>query len=411
MLILYCDFYIVNDSLIDLEKASIKSKRFETEYRVRSVLGAYKFQKKIDICKYMIDSYSVIEWDGVCVRYECEDRSQEKDFGDYIRAKFPSAEVFNKRSDSAYKYIKHIELIKEKYGNPWVFFAPNNDHIFISSNNNLSQYVKYLENFELKYKSHIISLFYSHYSEMMNIQDSNKLLWGDNLLFPQLVYEDEVILALKMNRFCCDSIQVYRLDVILNIFKETKKTGKIIRLENTEFFLSTKVQSIVVVPKKELFRHYDGYYHRDCWVGHSTAPYPLFIPDGFFENNIKIRFGYEESSVGAVNINPNEQILSYQSINKPDLNHSLDHLPYFWRSKIKDISVNKDFLYISTFNYNHVLINPFKSINIFKIKIYQCYFICRSIKNLLINKIRYNLAVKLRNKRLIWKLKRLKKLF
>lgn len=113
MLILYCDFYIVKDSLSDLEKNSKISKRFDTEYKIRSSTGAYKFKEKIDVCKYMIDSYSVIAWDGVCIRYECEDKNRESEFHNYIRVKFPNAEIFNERSNSAYKYITHLELLKK----------------------------------------------------------------------------------------------------------------------------------------------------------------------------------------------------------------------------------------------------------------------------------------------------------
>lgn len=411
MLILYCDFYIVKDSLSDLEKNSKISKRFDTEYKIRSSTGAYKFKEKIDVCKYMIDSYSVIAWDGVCIRYECEDKNRESEFHNYIRVKFPNAEIFNERSNSAYKYITHLELLKEKYGNPWVFFAPNNDHIFISNDINLRKYIDYIEYFEAKNKSYIVSLFYSHFTEMMNIKDSSKVLWGDNLVFPKIIFENQDILALKMNRFCCDSIQIYRLNNILNIFKDTKRTGKIIRLENTEFFLSFKIKSIIVIPKKELFRHYDGYYHRDCWIGNSRAPAPLFIPDGFFEKKIQIRVGFGAPVEGAVNINQNEQLLSYEGSHKPDLNCTLDDLPAFWKDKIQSISINSNFYPDAPSKYTNILINPFESLSRFNVKIYQIYFISRSFKYLILNTTRYFLSVKLRNIRFIWKLKRIKKLF
>jgi hypothetical protein len=413
MIILYCDFYIIKDSLNDLEKNSDISKRFNIEFKLRSTTGAYKFKEKIDVCKYMIDSYSVIDWGGVCIRFECEDKSQELNFHEYVKLKFPNAEVFTSRSDSAYKYIKHLELIREKYGNPWVFYAPNNDHIFISNNNNIDIYLDYLENIERKYKSYVVSLYYSHFTEMMNIKDSSKILWGDGLIFPKLVFEDENVLALKMNRFCCDSIQIFRLETILNIFKETKKIGKIIRLENTEFYLSSKIKSVIIIPKKELFRHYDGYYHRDCWVGQSQAPSPLFIPDGFFENKIQIRFGYNNNIEGTININQNEQILSYEESNKPDLNCAIAELPYFWMEKIQSISINNNFnpddhsIYINSLK----IINPFWNISKINLKFYQIYFISRSFKYRILNNIRYYLFVKLRNKKIIWKIKRIKKLF
>ena len=52
-------------------------------------------------------------------------------------------------------------------------------------------------------------------------------------------------------------------------------------------------ESIVIVPKSELCRHYDGYLHTysiiNDFIKASTCP-PLFIPNGFFEKKIKIAY-------------------------------------------------------------------------------------------------------------------------
>ena len=52
---------------------------------------------------------------------------------------------------------------------------------------------------------------------------------------------------------------------------------------------------------------------------------PLFIPRGFFDHNIKIRYGYEKSINEWININP----LSEQIDADTDLNCLLEDIPHF----------------------------------------------------------------------------------
>ena len=64
--------------------------------------------------------------------------------------------------------------------------------------------------------------------------------------------------------------------------------------------------SNVYVPTRELVRHFDGYGH----VGklNNISP-PLFIPKGFFEKEIKIKYGFNERDNEYTNFNPSSEFL------------------------------------------------------------------------------------------------------
>ena len=112
-----------------------------------------------------------------------------------------------------------------------------------------------------------------------------------------------------------------------------------------------------IVPKIELCRHYDGYQLL------FFDPPPLFIPPGFFENDLKIRFMMDGYDPHFVNINPfGEYVFNGGNA---DLKILIEDLPHFWKEKIKTILKKKDKIIIK--NKNHLtyyknLMNPWNKI-------------------------------------------------
>ena len=96
-------------------------------------------------------------------------------------------------------------------------------------------------------------------------------------------------------------------------------------------------QQNIIIPYKEQLRHFDGYMHQR--IGNNTCS-PLAIPDGFFEDKIKIRYGYNDYKDGWVNINP--KISNYYASDKhgTDDKITLEDLPLFWKSKIVEVDSN-----------------------------------------------------------------------
>lgn len=96
---------------------------------------------------------------------------------------------------------------------------------------------------------------------------------------------------------------------------------------------------------------------------------PLFIPVGFFDFDIKIRYGYDQNINGWVSVNPNMDNISTEV----DLCCFLEDLPTFWSDRISVIDKNPEFklkVTRETSTYYQNLLNPFhdrnKILNVFR---------------------------------------------
>lgn len=314
----------------------------------------YRYQSKIDIVKYTLASYAIINWDKVIIRFECEDIEDVDDFQSYCHNLFPEAAIINSRSDTAQKYVMALDSLKI-YGNPWIFFSPNNDHPFINQPERFNSLINLAEECERKYPDAIVSVLYSHFTESQNDLTPKHPQWGYWAgCFKRLLETYDFAYVVTSNVSSIDSIKIYRLNFLISIFSNTKNKGRVIRIEDTEFYLS-KIKEVSVIPRKELCRHYDSYCHVTEFVP------PLFIPDGFFTNEIKIRYGYNEWKKGYVNINPlHNEYGSDESCS--DLLCLLKDIPYFWKNRIKSIDIYVNFheenLFLENLYYHKVLLNP-----------------------------------------------------
>jgi hypothetical protein len=135
---------------------------------------------------------------------------------------------------------------------------------------------------------------------------------------------------------------------LLNIPPNVFPSGKIelARTEGTgviglsgikDIIKSPTIEQKLVIPFKELFRHFDGYYHQ--YITNNQCP-AIEIPPGFFENDIKIRYGYDDYKKGWVNINPKNP--NYYAYDKSgtDYKFTLQDLPLVWKNKISVIDSN-----------------------------------------------------------------------
>jgi hypothetical protein len=95
----------------------------------------------------------------------------------------------------------------------------------------------------------------------------------------------------------------------------------------------------VIVPFKEICRHFDGYQHVQPIINNNQCP-AIDIPVGFFENDIKIRYGYDDYIEGWTNINPKN--LDYYAYNTTgtDYKFTLNDLPLVWKDKTSVIDSN-----------------------------------------------------------------------
>ena len=95
----------------------------------------------------------------------------------------------------------------------------------------------------------------------------------------------------------------------------------------------------VIVPFKEICRHFDGYQHVQPIIDNNQCP-AIDIPIGFFENDIKIRYGYDDYKEGWTNINPKTiNYYAYDTIGT-DYKFTLNDLPLIWKDKTSVIDSN-----------------------------------------------------------------------
>jgi len=359
-MILFFDTYITSSSFEvhrGFHDDKNSKKRSELDFFLRSGNNNYRYQDKIEIVKYTLSSYSKINWDQVIIRFECQDQLKNQEFTNYCRMLFPNALVENVRSDNASKYINALKNIKSN-NNPWVFFSPNNDHVNLVSNNEYNLMISDAELAEKKFSNYNISILYSHYSESLNSYSIKKSLWGYwGRNFQKKVYETNNSIFVLNSKLLCDSVKIFRLNFLIKLFEDQDTKKKIFRLEDTSYYLNEDIKEMQIVPKIELCRHYDGYQLL------FFDPPPLFIPPGFFENDLKIRFMMDGYDPHFVNINPfGEYVFNGGNA---DLKILIEDLPHFWKEKIKTILKKKDKIIIK--NKNHLtyyknLMNPWNKI-------------------------------------------------
>jgi hypothetical protein len=97
-------------------------------------------------------------------------------------------------------------------------------------------------------------------------------------------------------------------------------------------------RNTIYLAAKEQFRHYDGYNH--VFIGPEVMP-ALEIPPGFFEREVKIRYGFDDVDRTAVNVNPLAAALkAAEPINGVDFKFTLSDIPAFWKTFIKSVEIN-----------------------------------------------------------------------
>ena len=206
-----------------------------------------------------------------------------------------------------------------------VFPAGNEDHVFMDSD--IAIFQRGLE-LVAQDPDPDATFMTSHYPESIR--------YGHNLgaeltdCGDFIHYQDRSNVALrvmKKNMFLWYVDQINRV----GITAESQYCSRTECLDNYGIIPINKIYA----PTKELFRHYDGYFH--VGIGPETVP-PIEIPPGFF-TGMKIRYGYTDREAGAVNINPLSHSLYAADNSGADYRFTLGDMPAFWKTFIHEISI------------------------------------------------------------------------
>ena len=297
--------------------------------RLRATESAYRQRNKLEVFKYTLTSYSYYKWDNVYIRYELEDPSAYEETNKFILNLFPDAVVENERSTCQRDFLKAYRTLNH-LGGDWYFYSPNNDHPFNTSDLSIMDTcLEKAKSFVGQYNNRI-SVFYSHFDEFVHLPYPGN--WFSNMYNsvqqPREIIDDTDDCVSMLSTYGDNTgIQIIHKDLFKFWFMSRDLSShRIIRPEclRNHFFTTNQLS---VMPKREICAHYDG----QPSLQPETHP-PLFVPEGFFKKDVKIRYGFDKYAQGWVNIHPDKEKYSFQdNINGTDLKKNLDELPFFWK--------------------------------------------------------------------------------
>lgn len=325
-MILYFDVYIIDSPLMS---DTVKSIRY-----IRNGNSIYKMSTKLDITKYTLSSYKIFPWSHVIIKFDVANEKDREPFLKYAQELFPDAKIIDHRSDNQKEYCKTIDDIC-KLDDEWIFFAPNNDHpMMVNDIEHINTILKKADEYKKKYK--FVSIIYTMFPEYNRVNHTD--FYKDAKILED---SDVALISLKPNGFFISGLILHK-DFMKYLFC-SKDLGnrRVTRIEDIQ---DIKVKDqIVISPKKEICVHFDGHsntYGLPTEIAPDRVP-PLFIPSGFFNNNIKIVYGYPRYREGWININPSAKYYSFQNKkNKTDLKIGMNDIPLFWRDRISEVDIN-----------------------------------------------------------------------
>jgi hypothetical protein len=322
--------------------------------------GNLNTPNKLDILKYSLASYAVAyPWKKVILNLELDpeyislDKNQE--LKEFVYNEFKHTEIVysDRRNIFQQDWINTYDLLDDDL----IFYQGNHDHIFID---NSTKYLEELIQLRDTYGPYL-TISTSHFPEAIRTAKGCYINLFAGETQPKSFSEDYKIndnYAFRTDK-CFDSLIIITKEIyknwflegdwsILNIPPNVFPSGKIelARTEGTgviglsgikDIIKSPTIEQKLVIPFKELFRHFDGYYHQ--YITNNQCP-AIDIPPGFFENDIKIRYGYDNYEKGWVNINPKNP--NYYAYDKSgtDYKFTLQDLPLAWKNKISVIDSN-----------------------------------------------------------------------
>jgi len=358
---------------------------------IRNNSETYNEKDRLKIALYTLVSYSFIKWSNVIIRYELDEPSKRISFEKFVLQLFPNAKFIYGRSDNQKKFQEMAKLINSM-DDEWIFYAGNNDHPFIAPNKKmLNTCLK--KAIELKKTHKFVSIVYSHFPETINMtkagMPNREAMYPDSVVLEE---DDDCIVGLFPRGFL-DSIQIINKNLLNQwLFSEDWGDTRITRIDLAHKFIKVNDQ-VVVIPKKRICDHYDGYSHTKNHgfpISSDTIP-PLFIPKGFFNSDIKIAFGYDDFKEGWVNINPlKEDYIFKDKINGTDLKIGLEEIPLFWKKRISKVYINpelneeavKNSVEMNIYSYN----NPFEKMNVLNTRFFHSKLKLRKILRTIIPK-------------------------
>ena len=298
--------------------------------------GLYEWGNKVDVYKYTLASMSKIyNWKKAIIYYELDEgfKDREDELVEFIKEEFKETELIlrNRRNERQADWKETYKLLDDEL----VWFLCNHDHIYVDYQ---TEYFHRLISKFRQFGDKPYTLLFTHWPEAL------RLYAGNQLPRPCPSYEEEDD-YISTDRLACDSIQIFTKRYYEDMWcKESFEEAYLPRSDYKEgvHTYAKIMNQKVFTPIRELVRHFDGYAHCHPPCRNEICP-ALRIPPGFFENDIKIRYGYVENVEGYVNIHPLKPHFTTDDPNGTDFAYGLDKLPLCWKNRISQVDINPDF--------------------------------------------------------------------
>ena len=283
---------------------------------------------RMDIFKYCLSSYSaLLPLLTKCLFYiqiEPEFQHRQAELESWIRGLFPA----DKLELHWYRinYTRDWRTLSEQFDdNDLIWFAGNDDHIFIDYNLDVVRAGIKLLNEDPDPWSVI---YYSHWPEQMRLSVHH----GGELT------ADKNYIKFTWRTF--DAIRIVKGIRFKRYWQDNDYGDEIVFRTDTLWHKGYQLTGPVYTPTRELVRHYDGYSHVSPHII-NLAP-PLVIPPGFFNKEMRVRIGYEDRDESATNLYSAAQFLHAAQPQGTDYRWTIEDLPLFWKDRIADVDVNLD---------------------------------------------------------------------
>jgi hypothetical protein len=294
--------------------------------------GFLKQQDKIDILKYSLSSFSKIyPWSKVILNIGLDSSFEHR--REELKT-FINTEFENKNLILEWNRISKQKEWQEKYhqfDDHVIWYCGNHDHIYIDNNfDYLNKLITILNNSECSMMS------YSHFPEFIR----NSHIAGNPVAINEY--------SIEYMSGDIDAVHILTKDLYYKWwFGKNVSNYDFPRPDWYTWLRAVKddiPEARCIVPYRELCRHFDGY--TAFKISNNICP-ALEIPDGFFNNEIKINHGTFEKKNGYVNLNPLNKNYKAYDLNGTDYKFNLEDIPSFWQNRISAIekhNVDKNLL-------------------------------------------------------------------
>ena len=293
--------------------------------------------ERYDVFRYCLASTAVLEplvsKFVLCVTLAPELAHRQQELEAYMQELFPAdkLELIWQRCDLGRDWKRICDQYLDD-PDEIVWLACNDDHIFIDTN--LDMVESAVNWLDLDPDPNAV-MYYSHWPEQMRMSkhfNGELTSDGDFIRYDWETYDG--IMMLKAGR-------------LKKYWERDYGDASMFKVDYLGAFHGYVCPGPVYVPTKEIVRHYEGYSH--VGTGCDNIAPPLFIPPGFFENDIKIGIGYQEHDDSWTNFNPVSEWLYNFHPNGTDYRWVEEDIPLFWRNRLGLVShspdYNKDFMY------------------------------------------------------------------